>query len=144
MKLTLHRQAAPFRFDIQSPQGYHLQTDASQAAGGQEEGFRPMELLLAGLASCTSIDVILILQKQKQQIDDYAVEVSGHRAEGTPSVFTDIHLHFRLVGELDANKVRRAINLSLEKYCSAAAMLSQTATLTADFELVDEISPAEA
>lgn len=140
MKLTLQRQEAPFRFDLQNPQGFTLSTDASVKAGGSEQGFRPMELLLAGLASCTSIDVVLILQKQKQTIDDYRVEVSGNRAEGTPSVFTDIHLHFVLSGDLDPKKVDRAIHLSLEKYCSAAAMLSQTAQITADFELT---SPTE-
>ena len=94
-----------------------------------------MELLLAGLASCTSIDIVLILQKQKQVIDDYRVEISGERGEGVPSVFTDIHLHFVLKGQLEENKVKRAIDLSLEKYCSAAAMLNKTATITADFEI---------
>ncbi len=135
MKLTLHREEAPFRFDITNPQGFTLSTDASAKAGGSEQGFRPMELLLAGLASCTSIDIVLILQKQKQVIDDYRVEISGERGEGVPSVFTDIHLHFVLKGQLEENKVKRAIDLSLEKYCSAAAMLNKTATITADFEI---------
>ncbi|MEM9984910.1 MAG: OsmC family protein [Bacteroidota bacterium] len=136
MKLTLHRSAEPFRFDLQNSQGFTLQTDASQQAGGGEQGFRPMELLLAGLVSCTSIDVILILQKQKLDIQDYRVEVSGSRAEATPAVFTEIHLHFTLQGKLDPKKVERAISLSLEKYCSAAAMLSQTASITTDFEII--------
>ena len=136
MKLTLHRSAEPFRFDLQNPQGFTLQTDASQKAGGGEQGFRPMELLLAGLASCTSIDVILILQKQKLDIQDYRVEVSGTRADTTPAVFTRIHLHFILQGELDPKKVERAISLSLEKYCCAAAMLKQTAEISADFEII--------
>jgi putative redox protein len=135
MHLNLTRSVAPFQFDISNPGGFTVQTDASQQAGGGEQGFRPMELLLAGLASCTSIDVILILQKQKQVIDDYAVRIDGTRAEGTPSVFTHIHLQFTLTGQIDPHKVRRAIDLSLEKYCSAAAMLSQTAEITADFDL---------
>lgn len=135
MNLHLQRTQAPFQFEIKNPTGFALKTDASEKAGGSEQGFRPMELLLAGLASCTSIDVILILQKQKQVIDDYAVTVEGTRADATPAVFTDIHLHFVFKGQIDPNKARRAIDLSLEKYCSAAAMLSKTAKITADFTL---------
>ena len=135
MQLTLQRTTAPFQFEIQNPGGFTLQTDASAKAGGAEQGFRPMQLLLAGLASCTSIDVILILQKQKQVVEDYAVRVEGTRPDTTPAVFTHIHLHLTLKGTLDPNKVRRAIDLSLEKYCSAAAMLNKTAEITADFEI---------
>ena len=108
-----------------------LGTDTSP--GGQRRSPSAMELLLIGTGGCTAWDVVNILEKGREAVDDCA-----DRAETEPRVFTRIHMHFRLAGRgLDPGKVERAIQLSAEKYCSASAMLAKTATITHDFELVD-------
>lgn len=97
-----------------------------------------MELVLLGAGSCSAWDVVSILEKGRQQIDDVIVELEGGRADEPPKIFTRIHLHFIVKGRgLDPSKVDRAIALSVEKYCSAVAMLEKTATITHDFEIVD-------
>jgi putative redox protein len=96
-----------------------------------------MQGVLAALGSCSSIDVISILQKQKQEITAYLVTIDGQREQGkTPSLFTTIHLHFSLKGKnLESGKVQRAIELSVDKYCSVAKILEKTATITHSFTI---------
>ena len=115
--------------------------DAGEAIGGQNNGARPMEMLLMGLGGCTAIDVTLILKKQKQQIDDLTIEVSGERMEieGTQMTpFKSMNIHFIFTGEIDEKKIERAINLSMEKYCSATAQFQCSATITHSFELLSK------
>ena len=97
-----------------------------------------MELVLMGAGSCSAWDVVEILRKGRQQIDDVIVELDADRAPEPPKVFTRIHLHFVVKGRgLDPKKVERAINLSVEKYCSATAMLEKTADVTHDYEVIE-------
>jgi putative redox protein len=97
-----------------------------------------MELVLMGAGSCSAWDVVEILRKGRQQIDDVIVELDAERAEDPPKVFTRIHLHFIVKGRnISEDRVKRAIELSVEKYCSATAMLEKTATVTHDFEVVE-------
>jgi len=97
-----------------------------------------MELVLIGTGGCTAFDVVHILEKGREAIEDCVVEIDADRAETDPRVFTRIHMHFVLKGRgLAVNKVERAIALSAEKYCSASAMLAKTATITHDFEVVE-------
>jgi len=97
-----------------------------------------MELVLIGLGGCSGYDVVHILEKGRQAIEDVAVELEAERAEQDPKVFTRIHMHFVVKGRrLAAEKVERAIALSVEKYCSASAMIAKTATITHDSEVVD-------
>lgn len=97
-----------------------------------------MELVLMGAGSCSAWDVVEILKKGRQNVEDVIVELDADRAPEPPKVFTRIHLHFVVKGRgLDAGRVARAIDLSVEKYCSATAMLEKTATVTHDFEVVD-------
>ena len=97
-----------------------------------------MELVLMGAGSCSAWDVVEILKKARQHIDDVIVELDADRSDEPPKVFTRIHLHFVVKGrELDPKRVERAINLSVEKYCSATAMLQKTATVTHDFEVIE-------
>lgn len=106
--------------------------------GSGTPGPSPMELLLIGTAGCSAYDVVSILQKQRQRIEDVDVEVEAERAETDPKVFTKIHLHFIVKGRgISADKVERAISLSVDKYCSASAMMATTATVTHDFEAHD-------
>lgn len=126
-------------FSATSGSGHTVLMDASPAVGGEDRGPRPMEMLLMGLGGCTSIDVVMILEKARQQVDNVKVEISATRAEENPKVFTDIHVHFIVYGkELSRERVARAIELSSEKYCSASIMLAKAANVTHDFEIVEQ------
>ena len=122
----------------ESASGHSVVMDGPPEFGGQNLGIRPMEMLILGLGGCSSFDVMLILQKSRQQVDHCEVELEYDRATDNPKVYTRIHMHFIVTGrELDAKKVERAISLSAEKYCSASVMLGKTATITHDFEIVE-------
>src|SRR4029453_10765889 len=97
-----------------------------------------MELVLIGTGGCTAFDVVHILERGREAVEDVVVELDADRAETDPKVFTRVHMHFVLKGRgLSPEKVERAITLSAEKYCSASAMIAKTATMTHDFEIVD-------
>nr|WP_277741904.1 OsmC family protein [Acidithiobacillus sulfuriphilus] len=126
-------------FVAESESGHALVMDSSAEIGGRNLGPRPMELLLMGLGGCSSIDVVLILQRSRQQIRDCVVELNAERAGEDPKVFSRIHLHYVLSGKgLDEKRVERAIALSAEKYCSASIMLSKTAEITHDYEIRED------
>lgn len=104
--------------------------------GNKESGASPMEALLAAMGGCSSIDVVLILEKMREKVTDCRCELEAERAETDPKVFVRIHAHYHITGEnLDAKKVERAIALSAEKYCSASVMLGKTADITTDYTL---------
>ncbi|WP_347160101.1 OsmC family protein [Pontibacter chitinilyticus] len=136
MQVNLTRVDQDYHFQATGSANVAINIDGSPQIGGHNAGARPMELLLMGLGGCSAIDIIQILKKQRQQIDAFNIKVDAERAEGKePSVFKTIHIHFILGGPLDAEKVRKAINLSLDKYCSVAAILDKTATITHSFEV---------
>jgi putative redox protein len=111
--------------------GHALVMDGAPEYGGRNLGFRPMELLLVGMAGCTAFDVVNILRKGRETVTDCVVEVSATGADEDPKVFTGIHLDYRVTGKnLAPAKVERAITLSKEKYCSASIMIAKTATIT--------------
>ena len=111
---------------------------------GAKPGPSPMELVLIGAGGCAAWDVVSILEKGRQAVEDCVVELDADRAETEPRVFTRIHLHFVVRGRgVDPKRVERAIALSADKYCSATAMLARTATVTHDFELVETAAPAD-
>lgn len=114
--------------------GHSVIMDGAPDYGGRNIGFRPMELLLVGLAGCTAFDVVLILRKGREDVADCVVEVSAERAAEDPKVFTKIHLSYRVKGKnLSDAKVKRAVELSKEKYCSASIMFGKTAEMTYDY-----------
>jgi len=126
------------RFVAESGSGHHVTLDADEHGGGQNAGFRPMELLLAGLAGCTGMDVISILRKKRQQVTAYEVHVTGRRAEDHPMVFVEISVEHVVTGHhLQAEAVARAIELSEERYCGAGAMLGKVARLTHTYRIVE-------
>lgn len=139
MKVELVRVNDAFHFEGSGSSEIKVHTDGSPEIGGTNLGVRPMELLLMGLASCSAIDVVLILKKQKQDITDFRISADGDREEeeGTKrSPFRKIHLTFKFAGnQLDENKINRAIALSMEKYCSATAQLEALATITHSVEI---------
>jgi putative redox protein len=111
--------------------------DASPDIGGTNKGLRPMQLLLAALGGCSSVDLISILKKQKQELKDIKITVTGEREKNVvPSLYTEAHIHFILTGNLDAEKVEKAIILSVEKYCSVAKTIEKSATISHSFEII--------
>ncbi|MCX7633483.1 MAG: OsmC family protein [Turneriella sp.] len=135
-RVILKRIGEPYHFEARNETGNSVLIDAGSALGGTGRGARPMELLLMGLAGCSAIDVVLILNKQKQEITAIEIEAHGERGDAPgANPFTAIHLIFRLRGSIDAAHLERAIKLSLEKYCSAAKMLEKTAKITWEYEL---------
>ena len=118
--------------------GHSLVLGTTAAADGRKLAPSLMELMLVATGGCSAWDVVDILQKGRQAIDDCVVEVDGERAETEPKVFVRIHMHYVVKGrDLDPKKVKRAIQLSIDKYCSASAMMAKTAELTHDFEVVE-------
>ncbi len=125
-------------FVAESGSGHAMVIDGPPDGGGRNLGPRPMELLLMGTGACSAYDVVLILRKGRQAVEDCVCEVSAERADGVPAVFTRIHLHFVVTGRgLKESAVRRAVELSAEKYCSASIMLGKTAEISHDFEIVE-------
>lgn len=123
----------------ESGSGHSVVMDGAPEAGGRNLGVRPMEMLLLGLGGCSSFDVVMILKKSRQEINDCEVLLEAERAAEDPKVFTRIHMHFIVKGHnLAPEKVERAVKLSAEKYCSASMMLGKTAEITHDFEVVSE------
>jgi len=125
-------------FLTESGSGHAVVVDGAPEAGGRNLGPRPMEMVLMGTGACTSFDVMLILKKSRADVRDCVVDITSERAETDPKVFTKIHMHFTVTGhQLKAEVVKRAIDLSAEKYCSASIMLGATAEITHDFTVIE-------
>ena len=111
---------------------------------GDQKGLSPMEMLLAGLAGCTGIDVALILGKKRQKLEDFEVKIRAKRANDHPMVYTEIEVKYLLWGEdLSEKAIRQAINLSEEKYCSVSAMLGKTAEIHSSYQILSKRSNNE-
>jgi putative redox protein len=111
-------------FDGNADSGFALNLDAAVAHGGQDSGLRPLELILIGLAGCTAMDVISILQKKRQDVTGFEVRAHAERADDHPRVFTSVVIEYVVCGNnIDRAAVERAVELSETKYCSAQAML---------------------
>lgn len=123
MIVELNRIDDAFLFETTNDEGLTVLADASLDIGGSGKALRPMQLLLASVASCSSIDIVLLLNKQRQEVTKLHVRVEGQRADTVPRVFTAINVHYTLAGTLDAKKVERACRLSMEKLCSVSMML---------------------
>lgn len=122
MKITLNKVGA-CAFEVADGRGHAVTIDGPPALGGIDSGMRPMEMFLSALASCSAVDVVLILGKGKQRLDSLRIEVEGVRADATPAVFTVITLTFVASGDVTLPKLERAVQLSVEKYCSVSKML---------------------
>lgn len=113
-------------FDGSASSGFTLPLGTSTESGGDNDGFRPMELLLVGLAGCTAMDVISILEKKRQTVTNFEVRIQAERADEHPRVFTHIMVEYIVTGhQVDPAAVERAVELSTTKYCSAQAMLGK-------------------
>ncbi len=126
-------------FMAESDSGHAIIMDGAPEVGGRNLGPRPMEMLLMGTGGCTSVDVVMILKKSRQDVTGCEVEISAERASDHPKVFTKIHMHFTVRGRgVKPEIVDRAIKLSAEKYCSASIILGKSAVMTHDFEIIEE------
>lgn len=122
----------------ESASGHAVVMDGPPESGGRNLGVRPMEMLLLGMGGCTCFDVVHILRKARQPVLDCVAELDAERTEVEPKVFTRIHVHFIVKGKgLKEAQVKRAVELSAEKYCSASIMLGKTAEITHDYEIVE-------
>lgn len=115
--------------------GHWTMMDSTKSNGGSEGASSPMELLLMAIGGCTAMDVVSILSKMQQPVEDIQIEVKGTMQADHPYAYTDIHLHYLLKGNLDQEKVERAIELSQDKYCSVAATLRSGVNITRSFEI---------
>lgn len=124
MKVELKRVNDAVHFEASAPSStVKVHIDGSPDIGGQGLGVRPMEMVLMALASCSSLDLVSILKKQKQDLQDFSVSVEGQRREEIPTIFTKIHMTFNLKGTIDPAKADRAAELAVKKYCSVHDML---------------------
>ncbi len=122
----------------ESGSGHTVVMDGPPDHGGRNIGIRPMEMILLGVGGCSSFDVMDILQKGRHDVIDCVAELTAERVDAVPSVFSKIHLHFKVSGRnLKDSVVQRAVKLSAEKYCSASIMLAKSVEITHDFEVID-------
>ncbi|RCH55972.1 OsmC family peroxiredoxin [Mucilaginibacter hurinus] len=125
-KIELTRAHGDFGFEANDEYGHTVRMDSSPESGGQNFGVRPMQMLLMGVAGCSAIDVISILKKQRQDVQDYKMVVNGEREAGKePSLWNEVNIEFHLYGQIDEDKAHRAVELSINKYCSVAATLEK-------------------
>jgi len=120
MKISLKRINENYLFETVNERGNIVLLD--NKTDEEPKGASPMDLLLRGIAGCSSIDIVMILRKQNHELEDLLVEVDGYREDGAiPNVFKKIHLDFILKGDVPAAKVERAVKLSMDKYCSVSS-----------------------
>lgn len=140
MKIKLERQNNAVHFLATSEDGSVVNMDGSEAVGGQHRGIRPMQLLIAAMGGCSGIDIVAILNKQRQEIAEFSMEID---AESAPvehhTVWRTIHAQVVLKGSIEPQKAIMAANLSFGKYCSVAKLLEEHATITFSIELNGEI-----
>lgn len=129
MKVRLERTHGS-QFHCVNEDGRSIVLSGSEAIGPSDDGVRPMQALLMALAGCSSMDVLLILQKGRHSVASLDVAIDATRADAVPAVFTQIHLHFVASGDFGLNKLERAVSLSLGKYCSVSKMLEPTVQIT--------------
>lgn len=137
MKIDIKRLNDGFHLEASNDMGNTIQFDASPDVGGTNKGMRPMQVLLSSLGACSAVDVISILKKQRQPVEDIKITVTGEREKNvTPAAFRAAHVHFRIIGQVDEEKVSKAVTMSVEKYCSVAKSLEALTKITHSFEIV--------
>lgn len=124
IEINIDRKEGDCGFEATDANGHTIKMDTSPETGGVNFGVRPMQVLLMGLGGCSGIDIVMILKKQRQQVDNFSMKIEGERQSGKePSLWKEVKIIFELKGNLDAEKARRACELSMDKYCSVAETL---------------------
>src|ERR1700743_1350944 len=125
-KIELARVSGDYGFEARDEDGHIVKMDSNPAGGGLNFCVRPMQMLLMGLGGCSAIDVISILKKQRQEVKDYKMVINGDREAGVePSLWKNINIEFHIYGDVDEDKAVKAVELSIEKYCSVSATLEK-------------------
>lgn len=139
LNIQLKRVQPEYQLFTSNESGHGVHLDASPSIGGTGNGVRPMELVLMGLAGCSTIDIITFLKKFRQELKDISVDLNAEREPNVePSVFTTIHAHYKISGNVSTEFIEKALKLSLDKYCSVARILEKTATITYSWEYISE------
>jgi putative redox protein len=126
IKIELDRVSGDFGFEAKDAGGHIVRMDSSPESGGAGFGIRPMQMLLMGLGGCSGIDIVSILNKQRQPIEAFHMTIEGEREKGKePTLWENVHVHFALKGAIDPDKAKKACELSMDKYCSVAATLRE-------------------
>ena len=129
IEINLRRVEGDFGFEAKDANGHTVQLDTSAETGGNNFGVRPMQMLLMGLGGCSAIDIVMILKKQRQTIEDFSMKITGEREPGKePSLWANAKIVFTLKGTIDKEKAYRACELSMNKYCSVAETLRKSGT----------------
>lgn len=127
------------QFKETATSGHSLSMDADDTAGGHNNGFRPMELLLVGFGGCSGMDVISILRKKRQNVSGLEIKVQGDKTDDYPKIYKEVRIEYVVRGKkIDKNAVERAIMLSLDKYCSVGATLAKAGKITHSYRIVEE------
>ena len=135
MKVTVSRKDDAFHLQSTTEDGHHTYTDAGEKIGGHNLAMRPMQMVLSAMGSCSLIDVILLLKKQRQPLQHIEAELDAERAETAPRVFTKIHVTYHCYGELEDSKVEKACRLSMEQMCSVSLMLKPSVDITWSYQI---------
>ena len=131
--------AGGVKFDGRSAFGLPISTDGTKKAGGTEQGYKPTELVMYGLAGCTGVDVVKILEKMRQELTGLEIEVKASQPDEYPKPFNKISVKYTLRGKnLDKSKVERAIAFSEEKYCAVSLTLKGVAKIESSYEIIEE------
>lgn len=133
MKVSLKQKGTPLQYQAETSTAI-IEVGANQF-NGNHKTFRPMELILTGLASCSAIDIETILRKQKIEFTDFQIEVFGTRSDQIPGVFTDIDLKIFITGDIPESKLQRAIKLTTDKYCSVYKMLQNEVNISYSYSI---------
>jgi putative redox protein len=129
ISIDLVRKQGDFGFEGTDANGHTVRMDSSDESGGENFGIRPMQMLLMGLGGCSAIDIVMILKKQRQEVEDFSIHIEGEREPGKePSLWKEVKIVFTLTGKIDAEKAARACELSMNKYCSVAETLKLSGT----------------
>jgi putative redox protein len=142
MEINLARKNKKFHFEAVNTEGQTVGIDANPSIGGEGKGFRPMEMLLVGLGGCSGIDMINVLTKQKEPLDDVKIKITATRRDDeVPAIFKVINIHFDLFGELSVGKVERALDLTFEKYCSVSNIIGRSAEIEFSYSIHSSAKP---
>ncbi|MEP7108694.1 MAG: OsmC family protein [Ferruginibacter sp.] len=129
VEINVKRKEGDFGFEAVNATGHTIKMDTSPESGGTNFGIRPMQVLLMGMGGCSGIDIVMILKKQRQTVDNFSMKIEGERESGKdPSLWQNVKIIFELTGDIDIDKAERACELSMNKYCSVAETLRRGGT----------------
>lgn len=137
MKIYLKRSNDAVLFEATNERGHKVMIEGGRSVGGEDTAPYPTELFMMSQAACTAVDVIELLKKMRQPVQHLEIELDGQRAQDqVPKLFTNIHLHYKLYGNIKPDKAEKAISLSVEKYCTVSKMIDHIAKITYSFEII--------